>query len=313
MSTYIHALSALPLLDNLGVRFPRACVESLDAETISLASIMQLIASTRSLAQLRSPVHLIIPDTSLRRSSDWIVSHLWRHPISEGSFLKAADGAYLSSPEFSFLQMAATMKRIELIRLGYELCSYYRLDPRVARGFEERTPLTSKALLASFLDTAPRCKARDLAKSVLPWIAEGAASPRETATSMLCSLPAELGGWELGVPELNYELPVSRGRQRRVDLFWPARRYGLEYDSDAEHTGAEAIARDSLREKEIELTGVKLGRITNQELRSATSREVLRRTLVQALGKRDRPRSEIQRFLEQRLAATVLAPHATMV
>ena len=130
---------------------------------------------------------------------------------------------------------------------------------------------------------------------------------------MLCSLSAELGGWQLGVPELNHELSVGGGRHRRVDLFWPQRSYGLEYDSDCEHTGADSIARDSLREKEIELAGVRLGRITNQELRSASSREVLRRTLVRELGKRERQRSDKQCFLEQRLAATLLAPHATMV
>lgn len=207
--------------------------------------------------------------------------------------------------------LVRTMGKIDHVRLGYELCSTYRLDPRLERGFAERQPLTSTEQLASFLAAAPDCPEKAAALENLRWIADGSASPRETATAMMASLPTKMGGWGFAKPVLN---AVPEGVQgRRVDLFWPDRRFGVEYDSDEEHVGADALARDSRREKEIELQGVRLARFTNGEMKSEEGRMILQRTLSKGLGKRWRSPSLLTKFLQRRLAMTLLAPHATML
>ena len=67
------------------------------------------------------------------------------------------------------------------------------------------------------------------------------------------------------------------------------------------------------REKEIELQGIRLARITNGELKSESGRELLRRTLCSRLGRSVQAVSATTEWARRRLAMTLLAPHATMV
>jgi hypothetical protein len=51
----------------------------------------------------------------------------------------------------------------------------------------------------------------------------------------------------LPTPVLQYEIIDSRGRLRRLDFAWPDEMVAAEYDSEAWHSGPEALRRD--REK----------------------------------------------------------------
>ena len=51
----------------------------------------------------------------------------------------------------------------------------------------------------------------------------------------------------LPTPVLQHEIVDSRGRLRRLDFAWPDEMVAAEYDSEAWHSGPEALRRD--REK----------------------------------------------------------------
>lgn len=308
----LHALSALPFLERFACQQSARCEVNLEEGSASISELQMLEGELDRRFVLRSPVHLIVGDAFKTRKSPWFVCHSWTRSLPPESFIRITGSAYAPSPELCFLQMAELLKPIELIRLGYELCSSYRLDPREERGFDTRAPLSLKARLAAFLEKVVDCAAARRAIDALPLIADASASPRETTTALLCSLPASLGGWAFPAPYLNTPVETPAG-MRRIDLFWPDWRYGLEYDSDAEHANASAIAHDSLREKELELMGLQLDRITAAELRNERSRELLYRTLCKRFGRKWKRPSEKTAFLRRRLAAALLAPHATMV
>ena len=120
-----------------------------------------------------------------------------------------------------------------------------------------------------------------------------------------------MGGCEFGLPQLNYKVAVGDGEMatRRIDLCWEAEGFGLEYDSDLEHTGAAKISADSIREKEIELQGFVLTRVTNAELKSESGRDLLFRTVRKGLGRRNSKPSDAALFKRRQLAAMLLAPH----
>lgn len=315
MSIYLAYHSSLGYFRRpLSLRKP-APVSSLGDCECSLRVLMQREASLKALGCGVPPLHVLVDNREKARASDWCSCHLWSRTVPPGSFVSPIQGIYVSTPEFCFLQLASRMSRIELVRLGYEMCASYRLDPREERGFSEFDALTSKDRLLNYLDGAGDTPVARKAEEALTWVVEGSASPRETTTSMLVSLPTEMGGREVGLPALNWELVTGEGKakkSRRIDLYWPDNKFGLEYDSDEEHSGASDLSRDSAREKEIELEGVRLARVTNAELKTEEGRELLHKTICQGLGRKYVAPSVRGKYVRRQLAALLLAPHHTM-
>lgn len=316
MSIFIATYSALRYLERPDALRTPAPVDSLEDSECSLRVLMEREDALRQLGLSGSPLHVLLNERDKTSGSDWYVRHAWSRELPPDSFVRPVQGVYISTPEFCFLQAAQDLPRIPLIRFGYELCAAYRLSPRDERGFEERAPLTTPERLNTYLARVHDCLPARRAQKALAWVVAGSASPRETTLSTMLSLPTEMGGYEVGLPVLNHEIAVQREGgvgKRRIDLFWPDRQFGLEYDSDLEHASAEGIARDSYREKEIELQGVTLARVTNAELKSERGRELLYRTVCKGLGKRFRQSSERAMFTRRKLAALLLAPHWQML
>ena len=316
MSIYLAAHSSLAYLERPGALRRAAPVGSIADCECSLHVLMAREAALRTLGCGVAPAHVLIDSRNKSRGSDWLACHLWAHAVPPGSFVSPSGGIYVSTPEFCLLQLAPTLSRIELIRLGYELCATYRLDPSDRRGFRERRALTTKEAILDYLDGAGDLPQARKVEDALTWVAEGSASPRETITSMLVSLPTEMGGRELGVPQLNWEIMPADGGfcpRRYIDLYWPEHKCGLEYDSDLEHSGADNLTHDSIREKEIELQGIRVARVTNAELKTEKGRDLLHRTLCQGLGKPYVSPSARGAYARRALASMLLAPHHTMI
>ena len=316
MSIYLAYQSSLGYFKRTSALRKPVSVSSLGDCECSLHALMQRESALGSLGCDTAPLQVIVDDRGKVRASDWCSCRLWSHPIPPGSFVSPIRGIYVSTPEFCFLQLASCLSRIELIRLGYEMCATYRLDPREEKGFSECSALTSKERLLDYLDGTGDTLATHKAEEALAWVVNGSASPRETITSMLVSLPTEMGGREVGLPALNWELMMGEGRDakcRRIDLYWPESRFGLEYDSDEEHSGPDELSRDSVREKEIELQGVRLARVTNAELKTEQGRELLHKTICKGLGRKYVAPSARGRYVRRRLATLLLAPHHTML
>ena len=117
------------------------------------------------------------------------------------------------SPEVLFLEMAAQLSGIELVKLGYELCGVYSLpmsQPNYAgtpRGYSRRKALTSVARLTAHVASQSNNRSVKKARWALRYVLDGSASPRETELSMLMVLPRKWAGMVLGSRKFGMNLP----------------------------------------------------------------------------------------------------------
>lgn len=141
--------------------------------------------------------------------------------------------------------------------------------------------LTTKELIAAYIEASPEVRGLAKAKALLAYVIEGSRSPRESGLCMFMSLPARYGGYALGKAVLNKKAFIrdglNDGRERKLrvlertpDITLTAKvevgrdkvKAGLlpevltamvDYDSDAIHDGREKIHKDAERRNELEL------------------------------------------------------------
>jgi hypothetical protein len=173
--------------------------------------------------------------------------------------------------------MATKLNLINLIQLGFELCGTYSLpahsEPYVAKtqesldkGFVSCEALTNVKKLAGLISKLSGIHGHKRAMRALQFVADNSASPMETKLTMFLTLPYRLGGYGLPMPLLN---PRIEGSSYRCDLFWPKVKLAVEYDSDQFHTGADRIARDSMRRNDLALLGITVVTVTRQQVRNS--------------------------------------------
>lgn len=214
---------------------------------------------------------LLVPSSESRRRNELIDCRAWSHPIPPRSFAKAAPGINVSSPEFTFLQLARDLSLIELIQVGYELCGRYSIDPSHPKGFSSRRNLTSADELIAYLETAQRAPGIRRALQAARYILDNSASPAETKLAIFLTLPTRYGGFGLPKPELNRTVITSTDHEsrlgtRRCDLVWKHANLALEYESDAEHALSHKIYADSVRRNELTAEGVTVITVTKRQL-----------------------------------------------
>jgi len=198
--------------------------------------------------------HVLVPKDVLHTRVDGYERHQWNLRVPDNSFCKVARNVYVSTPEFSFLQLAGLLSQPQLIMVGYWLCAKYRT--RADGVTIPVEPVTSVAKLRSYLDDADGCYGARKARRALSWVVNDARSPTEVGTSMLAALPTRLGGYGYGNPCINFRIdatdfgPATLDRKDRkyfeIDLYWPKKRVGVEYDG-AVHLLGEQIRKDKRR------------------------------------------------------------------
>jgi hypothetical protein len=210
--------------------------------------------------------------------------------------VETEDNFRVSSPEYCFLQMAASLSLIELIQLGFEFCGSYgfhggrisgleALKAETETGFFSCQPLTSVAQISRIITRLQGSYGSGRALQALNFIADASASPMETVLTILLSLPYRYGGYGFALPLLNH--PIDRGLSRyRCDLYWPKAKLAVEYDSDQFHTGADRIAQDSIRRNTLALLGIEVVTVTWQQIRTASKFREVAFLLSKRLGKR---------------------------
>ena len=251
-------------------------------------------------ATLDKPCHLLMAQGKGQRRAEHLVSHSTEgHSLPHGSILRLGnDGeTFACSPELFFPQMGTIADRIDLARIGFELCGTYALSRTHRRGFYTRSPLTTVARMQSYLERAAGLRGSNPARWALRYILPRSASPRETVVALLFALPCTFGGCGLSKPSLNHEVVVTQRRggairrqTYRIDLYWPEAKLGLEYDSDLEHTGAERIASDARRRNALESIGITMMTITNIQVKSLWEFNKLAHEVAGRLGKQIQPR-----------------------
>ncbi len=230
----------------------------------------------------------------LRRAGGGIETSVRKGPFHPRSFMRIEDGLYVSTPEMAFCEMASVLSLERLIALGFELCGTYRHASTFGLVRYDATPLTSPGALASFIEKSPQFKGVKKARRALPCILAGSASPRESELAMLLCLPYSLGGYGLPHPTMNAEMKLPKnvaatGRSSlRCDLYWPAARLDVEYDSAEFHSAERLLANDSMRRIALESMDVTSVNLTVEHLRRASLFDEAAQGIARILGKRVR-------------------------
>lgn len=243
-----------------------------------------------TLAGFTAPYHVLTFNPAARRTAKDVTYHLCTQSLPLPSFYELPDAfrAFVVSPEFCFLQMAPRLSLIDRVRLAYLLCAQFGLTDG---GVVLRAPVTDVAYLRRSMKRFKEFSGAKTALSALDWVADGAASPREVALSMMMSMPCRRGGYGFPVPQLNRPFGAG-GRGLRwgegyvCDLYWPQARLALEYDSDAWHVGTERINADAKRRGALALYGVDVLTVTNDQLKSIDEMDRIAAVVGRRLGRR---------------------------
>lgn len=177
----------------------------------------------------------------------------------DGSFIQLAPSICIASPELSFLQCAANKSLVNTMEYGFQLCGTFIPDTASKHGVASRPSLTSADKLSAFLDKCNGMRGVSAARKAVAYVVNGSASPRETAVSLLLTLPLRMGGYALPSFTVNHELAVpkelqglTRRRTLRADFFWKNFFWknacvAAEYDSDIAHLGSEELCNDATK------------------------------------------------------------------
>ena len=218
------------------------------------------------------PYHVLVADAASRGKSQLVRSHVCAAAYPPGSFRRLTHDLYVSSPELCFLQLAPSLPFGRLALLGMELCGGYALDADDSEGFRRREPLSTAAALRRVSQRFSGVKGAKPARLAARFLVDGALSPMEAAVVLLLCAPTSRGGYGLAPPVLNAEVRLTRSSarwpaSRFCDLYWPARRLAIEYDSNRFHVGADRIARDASRRAQLAREGVTVLTLTWDQVR----------------------------------------------
>ncbi|MDO4403574.1 MAG: hypothetical protein Q4C09_00925 [Atopobiaceae bacterium] len=289
MNVYVQGSSALAHYRGVGAtttveRQPKD-IRSLADATSSLTKIIEAGIWRLGIGEPTAdrPLEVLVRDSSQRSRSRAVKARIWKQPIALTAFRQVGNNIFVSSPEFTFLQMALRLDLPELTSLGMELCGTYRCNVEVQHldtgesyftTSYNQQPLTTPKRLRGFLDSMRSAPGYLRAHKALSYVLPNSASPAETALYLLLCLPRRLGGYALPKPVLNPPITLSKaGRQHtlrksaRPDLYWKEFRLDLEYNSDEFHDESNRVL-DSMRRKALERMGVEVIELTKEELYS---------------------------------------------
>ncbi|MDR1778737.1 MAG: endonuclease domain-containing protein [Clostridiales Family XIII bacterium] len=222
----------------------------------------------------------------------------------------------VASPPLVFLEYASILPFHSLVLLGLQMCSHPPGKPELA--------LTTKQQLSAFVEEMNRRKVRRLrgqprALKALKYIENGSDSIMESLTFMLLTLPQVHGGYGLKGACFNHEIPLTPTAQRRlgqrrcfVDLYYPAARLAVEYDSFKHHSTPAEQGKDMLRASALERQGISVMPLSPLQLYDKLSFEEFAYNLAARLGKRIR--NEAKNFDTahgkiRALLPTAIVPH----
>lgn len=302
MALFISHASALrmlmsPRLSSL-VRYARLADDdaiALESEPSAIDESVSRLCVLLGISEIElGRIDLIVRRGTSRKSTSRVRYHSWSGSMPRGAFLRVADGLYLSTPEFCFLQLAGSLPMTDLLLLGMALCgSYFPADTE--RGFVDGSPTTSVSKLTAFLADAKRCKGVDRARSATAHLVDGARSPMESSLLLVLTLPRTMGGFGLAKPTLNGMVRLSDGARAifgypilRPDLLFPGALLIIEYLGRAFHKDPERdIRRElALRHDGFDVQFVSIGQIMD----SRQLYEIVKR-VASATGKKMRPAS----------------------
>lgn len=285
-SYWLTASSCAPPEARVGMRFLKDCEPTPDA----ISYLEQMFP------RIPQPYHVLVDKRTKKRLREAAL-HLCVYRPAARSFCRIAAGVLVSSPELCLVQLARAFNFAELLFAANILCGIFYKSAHDG-SLQKRSSLTSKRKIGTFLGNNPGIPGSEAVRRVLPYVTEGVASPPEAVIAMMLGLPFRLGGFQLDEFQMNCRITPSlkaraiAGRATLVpDVLFADARLALEYDSTAEHTSGNQLARDSKKRLALEADGYKVITVTAGQLRSAADMQLVAREVYRHLGRRFRPRS----------------------
>ena len=180
-------------------------------------------------------LHVLVESQEKRRLSSSHQTHVWSEELPVGFLYALGNEAYVSSPAFTFLQLAQTLDLVQLICYGCELCGIYAFDKFEKRGFRKRNkPLVNKDALRNIVMELGNIPGVNRARKALCYIVDNSASPRETLGALQLELPYRYGGYGIEGFVMNLEVPLE-GPARylypkpscKIDIYFPEKRLAV--------------------------------------------------------------------------------------
>lgn len=296
--SHLSALQAFAFCTRCGRTASPTRRRRFPAKTASAAQARRLAASAcdkHSPGGLPLPLHCTSAEHLSPRATSFRIPHQCAQTLCGTALLRWDEALLLASPPLAFIQEASSRSFVDTLMLGFELCGTYQQKVVPGTTVYQTTPLSSTRQIRHFLRHNPSLPGAQHVAAALPYLADNAASPRETQAALLLGLPARHGGYGLGIPVMNHEIAcspeaaaISDRRSLRCDLFWPDAKVAAEYQSRAFHAGDRSRIRDSRRANALQSMGITVISITNDELECIEATDVIAQTIRTARGQRFR-------------------------
>ena len=241
---------------------------------------------------LSVPLHMLVPSAHCRKRSKVFVCNVVGQKLSETALLKLETiskkqpGAtnqkeimhtvFIASPELCFLQAAKSMKFLQLIKFGFDLCSIYVDNSQDRYSHTSRKAITDQSKIERFIRAVSNVKGSKLARKAVPYVLDQSNSPMETKIAMMTILPISYGGFGIKRPKLNLSVMLSEQGQKILgrsscicDMGWLEEKVIVEYDSNLSHLDPQQHARDKARISALSVSGYTVICITAESIRLA--------------------------------------------
>lgn len=254
------------------------------------------------LAHAPAPLHVLVFDPKHCYRGSTVVRHKSSYRLPEGCVRFLDDErqrVLVVSAEMAAVQLAQSLPFADLVKHLYILCGVYgpRADDPSKMG--KRLEVTTVSKLAVFARKHPEFLGSVKLTEALRYVTDRSASARETALSMLLTMPTRCGGYGLPLPLLNHGFAIPQWAQTAeyrnplaCDLYWPNARLALEYDSREWHSDEAKKERDAARSMLLSVLGVEVHSIRKTQVDSEEHTRAIAMLVARRLGKRVRPRGK---------------------
>lgn len=290
MSICLCGPSAEKILDLLALKRLHALDRAgrMEFETCR-AGRRELRRALSVLPPLEQPVHVLVPEPTMRVRDAEVRAHVWSGPVVEGALIRLAPSVYALCPEFNaalLMRGAASVARA-LVLMSY--CGIFSIDTGSEDGFVRRPQLTTVDRLRDFAVKMQHCSCSHALSRAAELTLERSRSPLESSLAVVLTAPCKLGGFAVPRPELNAAISLGEtgcailGRRVvEADLVWRGKRVVLEVNGRLRHEGR--FGDDLTRSSALESQWYSVRFVTAQQFRSARQMLVLGRWLRRELG-----------------------------
>lgn len=257
-------------------------------------------AALRAMEPGEKSLQLLVCEQQGRRALRGADLHLHEGCLPEGALARTDEGFLVARPPLTFVHMARILSEPDLISYGCELCGLYALSAEEDQGFVNVPALASVDELGSFLDRVCELRAErgraplwgiGRARNALAHVLERSASPAETTSALLLTLPARMGGYNLPRPELNWIVELDELARSIVgvdryacDLCWPEERSVLEYQGKKTHKQLSRQLDDLRKGNVLDAMDFSVTQIAREQLVRRDETDVVARLLARRLG-----------------------------